>query len=72
MGAIGKALTELINKIEDVTLFFISYTLIVFIAGEFVGVIYSSSEAFWYPMYLLLIVMIFKILIDFERKAKKK
>ncbi len=71
MSAVGKAITEVFNKIEDVTIFFISYTLIVLIIGEFIGAVYAQSEAFWYPVYALFIVLVIKVLMDMSRKGKK-
>jgi len=71
MSTVGKAITAVFNKIEDVTIFFISYTLIVLVIGEFIGAAYAQTEAFWYPLYALFVVLVIKILMDISRKGKK-
>jgi hypothetical protein len=72
MGAVGNVLNDILEKIEDITIFFIAYTLIVFVAGQFFGRTYAGTEIFWYPLYLLLFVLIIKVLVDIGRGRKKE
>lgn len=72
MGVVGDVLNDLLEKIEDITVFFVAYTLAVFVAGQFFGAAYAKSNVFWYPLYLLIIVLVIKALMDFSRGRKKK
>lgn len=67
MGIVGDALNKLWEGVQDVAIFFFGYTLIVFIAGQWFGVVYSKTEIFWYPLYALAFLMVIKILIDIGR-----
>lgn len=71
MSIVGDALNKIFETIQDITIFFFSYTLIVFIAGAFFGIMYQKSEVFWYPLYGLAAVMLIKVLIDLGRARKK-
>lgn len=72
MGIVGSVLNDILEKIEDLTIFIISYTLFIFVAGEWFGIYFKGKEAFWYPLYLLFFVILIKILLDFGRSGKKK
>jgi len=63
MGAIGQALDDIVKRISALVSTFIIYSIIVFILGEFYGIwAYNRGEWVYYPLYLLLIALIIKIL----------
>ena len=71
MGIVGDALNDIFNKIEDLFIFIIAYTVVVFVAGSWFGILYGGTEVFWWPLYLLAFVMIVKVLMDISRAGKK-
>ena len=60
--------------IKDMTLFFIAYTLIAFILGQwFTVTIPYKSDVWWYPTYLLIVILIIKVVADaFTSSGKSK
>lgn len=72
MGFVGEAINDLLKGVEDITIFFIGYTLLLFVAGEWFGLFYKGTDIFWYPLYALFIVLFIKIMLDLSRGGKKK
>lgn len=71
MGIIGDAINDIFDKIQDFISFFIIYTLILFVAGEYFGVFYVKTAAFDYPLWLLFIAIFLYVLKE-ALKPKKK
>ena len=72
MGIIGDALDDMFDKIEDFVSFFIIYSMIVFILGQYFGVLYRNTSIFDYPLWLLFIAVLLYALKELSRKPKKK
>ncbi len=64
MGILGKVVEDIFDAIEDLLFFMASYTLIIFILGGFFGAYYKGTEIFWWPLYLLAVVLFIKIVKD--------
>lgn len=71
MSIVGDALGNIFNAIQDLFIFFVAYTIIIFIAGQWFGIVYGKSDVFWWPLYLLGFVMVVKVLVDIGRAGKK-
>ncbi|MEM3411749.1 MAG: hypothetical protein QW735_02230 [archaeon] len=73
MTSIGAAIDKFFDKIADFVTFFICYTIVVFILGEFYGIWFgmANSEFVWYPIYLLFIVLLYKVLKDYSKQSGK-
>jgi len=73
MGMIGSGTKDIAVAIKDMIVFFVAYTAAVFVAGQwFSHYVPYQSNAWWYPMYLLIAVLIMKILLDAFIKPEKK
>jgi uncharacterized membrane protein YoaK (UPF0700 family) len=73
MGIIARASKDVTNFFKDFTLFLLGYTLAVFVIGQFYALwVARSSEAFWYPTYLLILVLIIKVIADAFTSGKPK
>ncbi len=74
MGALGSAFSDIASAIKDMILFFIAYTILVFVLGQwFSHYVPYTADLWWYPMYLLIIVLVVKAVADmFSPKEKEK
>ena len=73
MGILGSGFHDITVAIKDMILFFVAFTLIVFVAGQwFTATFGYNSNVFWYPTYLLIIVLVIKVIADaFTKKPKQ-
>ena len=74
MGLVGETLDDLFDKIEHFISFFIIYSVIVFVLGVWFGTSFKAKEIVWYPVYILIIALFLKVVIDVQagkKKAKK-
>lgn len=63
MGVIGQAIDDIVKRISALVSTFIIYSIIVFILGEFYGIwAYGKGEWIYYPLYVLLLALIIRIL----------
>jgi len=73
MGLVGKGVKDVVTIIKDMTLFFVAYTLFAIVVGQWYSVIVTRNlNQWWYPTYLLIIVLIIKVIADVMTKDKKK
>jgi len=77
MAIIGPEVKDIWVSVKDMMLFFIGYTLFVFIIGQWYTLMFTGhtpvDDLWWYPMYLLILVLVAKIIADyFIKPAKKK
>jgi len=72
MGVGKKVITDIFETIEDVSRFVIGVIVVSFIAGAYYGVAYEGTPAFWYPVILLFLVLLWKVLDEISDKTKKK
>ncbi len=74
MGMLGSGFHDITVAIKDMILFFVAFTLFVFVAGQWFTVTFGyDNTIFWYPMYLLIIVLVIKVIADaFTKKPKEK
>lgn len=73
MGAVGSGISDVATAVKDMMLFFVAYTVAVFVCGQWFGQMYAKgTEVFWYPLYLFMAVLVIKIIADvFVKPAKK-
>ena len=65
MGVVANLSKDLTTLYKDLTLFFVAYTIIVFIIGQYFSLLIPRhSNLWWYPVYLLIIVLIIKVIAD--------
>jgi len=63
MGTIGQVIDDIVKRISAMVSTFIIYSIIVFILGEFYGIwSYGKGEWMFYPLYILLLALIIKML----------
>ena len=60
------------EKIQDFTAFILIYTVLLFALGIAYGVYFAKGEQLWYPVYLLMLLLAWKVLKDAGRSKKKK
>lgn len=72
MGVIGDALNDIFNGIEHFVAFFILYSLIVFVLGNWYTLFVGGTNYFWYPMYVLFIALLIYVLSSLGKKPAKK
>ncbi|MEM0372610.1 MAG: hypothetical protein QXO69_02095 [archaeon] len=73
MGILGSGFDDVVTMIKDMTLFFVAWTLVCFIAGQFYGAaIHYRSNVWWYPTYILIIVLVIKVIADAFTNNKKE
>ncbi len=64
MGIVGQIVQDIFEAIEDLVFFLIGYTIVIFIFGSMFGRMYGNSEIFWWPIYLLAVVLVIKVVKD--------
>ncbi len=69
---ISAAIDHFVQGLQNTVMFVITYTLFIFIAGEFYGTRYAIEPTFWWPTYLLAFSLVLYILIDLSASKKKK
>jgi hypothetical protein len=67
-----KLVKEVVATVQDLFVTALVLVILVFMAGQFYGVAYSRVEAFWYPAWVLAVVLVYKLLKDMFHKEKKK
>ena len=69
-----KLMKEIVGSIDDLFVTVLAAALVVFMAGQFYGVAYKGDEAFWYPAWAFVIILVLKLLKDsfFKKKKEKK
>ncbi|GEM_PF-2893820 len=77
MAIIGPEVKDVWVAIKDMLLFFVGYTLFMFVAGQWytlaiTNTIPPKTDLWWYPMYLLILVLVAKIVADVFIKPGKK
>ncbi len=77
MAIIGPEVKDIWVAVKDMLLFFIGYTLFVFMMGQWYTLVFTRtgpprSDLWWYPTYLLILVLIAKIIADVFIKPGKK
>jgi hypothetical protein len=73
MGILGSGFSDVVNAIKDMILFFVAFTLLVFVAGQWFAMYFPfGSNVWWYPMYLLIIVLVIKVIADAFTSGGKK
>jgi len=74
MAILGSAFSDIASAIKDMIIFFVAYTLLVFVIGQWFTVyVPMKSDLWWYPMYLLIIVLVIKVIADlFTSKPREK
>lgn len=73
MGMLGSGFDDIVTMIKDMTLFFVAWTLVAFVAGQFYSAsIKYTSNVWWYPTYLLIVVLVIKVIADAMTGGKKE
>ncbi|MCD6522377.1 MAG: hypothetical protein J7K68_01390 [Candidatus Diapherotrites archaeon] len=70
-------LKELINSmvdaVEDLATAIIAVVLVIFVAGEFYANMFpATTQEFWYPSALFVVVLILKLIKDIFQKVRRK
>jgi len=66
MGIVKTVFNDIFSSIEDVASFIILYTLTIFTLGIFWGARFSGKEQMWWPIYLLFIGLLIKVVKDWS------
>ncbi|NYZ80025.1 hypothetical protein H0N95_02120 [Candidatus Micrarchaeota archaeon] len=73
MGILGTGFDDIVTMIKDMTLFFVAWTLVSFVAGQwYAEAVPYRSNVWWYPTYLLIIVLVIKVIADALTSGGKK
>ena len=69
---ISAAIDRFVQGLQNTVMFVITYTLFIFIAGEWYGTRYQAEPMFWWPVYLLAFSLVIYIVIDLSASGTKK
>ena len=65
MGILGSGFKDITSAIKDMTLFFAAWTVVCVIAGQWFAKFFPfNSNQWWYPTYLLIVLLVIKIVLD--------
>jgi len=60
-------LEGIMEGIESLIFFFVAFTLFVFCAGMWFSLTFYNTKIFWWPVYILFLVLFFKVIRDLAR-----
>lgn len=74
MSFIGDGLKDIVEGTTNVTLLFSGIVAVAFVCGMFYGVAFESRNTFYWPIYILALILVLKVIteIKISKIAKKK
>lgn len=67
-----KLVNETVDVIEDVATAIIGVLLLTFTMGAWYGSVYANQPQLWWPLWILVLVIVLKLMKDLLERKKKK
>ena len=67
MAFLGDAINDVVKGTTNITLLFAGIVAVAFVAGMFYGLAFQGDNTFWWPVYVLVFILLLRIFSSFSK-----